>query len=297
MFEKRSCLLRRGSGAGMQGTGAAVERATSTESGPSQSSRASGAVCTSRRRTKHGTRGVTPARQNTCPAWSRALAPSVTGAFSAAPSPPLSPDRLRRARLHRESTRGFDAASVHRSMLQVTRHGAFPGAHRPALYLPTDPDSPVGTAGECIWTGGARGLSSAVTARRAGDEMAGIGTEVRTGNRLGALGDNPAAAAARSEPSCPEPHAMAVARRGVARQRMPSARRAEREGVRERFGGAGTFRNRGAGGVTAVPVEVAARVRKKHGGTTGCVDIRAIGGGRRRGRLTPDNCCYRASIR
>ena len=106
MFEKRSCVLRRGAGAGMHRTGTAVERATVTESVPSQSPHASGAVGTS---------------------------------SSPTSSAPLSPDALRRTALRSV------AAPAHRSTLQGTHHGALSGTHRPALYLPTDPDSPVAT--------------------------------------------------------------------------------------------------------------------------------------------------------
>ena len=109
MFEKRSCVLRLGFGAGMQGTGAAAERATVNESAPSQSARAPAAVGTSRQRTKHRTRGAIPERRHTRAAWSGASARSVTRAFSPAPSPLLSPDALRRACLYGEGTRGFDA--------------------------------------------------------------------------------------------------------------------------------------------------------------------------------------------
>ena len=62
-----------------------------------------------------------------------ASARSVTHAFSPAPSPPLSSDALRRARLDGEWTRGFDTAgpvqpcAALAQRLQVTHHGALAG--------------------------------------------------------------------------------------------------------------------------------------------------------------------------
>ena len=110
MFEKRLCVLRRGCGAGMEGTGTAAERATVTQSAPSQSRTASGAAGAQRRRTKRGARGPTPARRKALPAWSGVSVSGVTRAVSPTPSPPLGSHRLRRARQHEEPTRAADAA-------------------------------------------------------------------------------------------------------------------------------------------------------------------------------------------
>ena len=115
MFEKRSCVLRCGSEAGMRGIGTAVERATVTESAPSQSPRASGAVGTSRRRTNHRAGSATCARRNTRPASSRSSARSVTDAFSPAPSSPLSPDSPRTL------VRGIDTRVRHRTVRAAVR--------------------------------------------------------------------------------------------------------------------------------------------------------------------------------
>ena len=158
-----------------------------------------------------------------------------------------------------------------------------------ALCLSRDPTSPVESAAECVWTGRSRRVSSAATARRTGNEMACIGTEVRTAKRPGALRDNPAVAATRNEPSRPGPRAMAVARRGVARQRMSGTRQVETLGVRGRIGGAGAFGKRRVGGMSAVAAEVVARSNKTHATTMGCANIRPGGAWRRRGRLTRDN--------
>ena len=218
------------------------------------------------------------------------------------PRPPRVPVRGMDTRIRCHAARA--ALRRPRATLHVTHHGTLSGTHCPALYLPTDPDSPVGTPVKCVCTSRARRLSSASSARPTGNEMACIGNatcghggEVPTANQPGAMRDNPAVAATHTEPSRPEPRALEVARRGVARRRMPSARRVETVEVRGRIGGAGAFRKRRGGGVLAMRAEVVARVWKKKGQTAGCADFRGIGGGRQQDRLTPDNCCYRASIR
>ena len=124
------------------------------------------------------------------------------------------------------------------------------GGHRSALHLPTDPDRAVATPAKCLWTRRARWLSSSAMAC-IGNTTCCHGSEAPTPNRPGVPSDNPAVAATLTEPSRLPPEAIAVARRAVARQRMPNVRRVETVGIGERIQGGRAFRKHRGGGVMA----------------------------------------------
>ena len=263
MFEMRSCLLRCCRVAGLQGTGSAAERPTLPRPAPCRG------PCASAR--------------------------GVSGAFRPAPSSPLSPGRFGRARTCGEPTRGFGAARpvrraaapVYRSSLRKVRQGVLPGTHRPALYPSADPDCPAATVENCAWTVRVRRVSSVATARCAGNGMAcmdnatcGHGGEAPPSNRPGAVRGSSVSTATRTGPGAAAP-----------------ASRAETGGVRGRIGGAGASRKRETGGGRATQADAAGRAVKKRGKAIGCAEFRGAGAGPRMGRLTPDNGCYRASIR
>ena len=216
-----------------------------------------------------------------------ASARCASGAFRPGPSSPLGPGRFGRARSCAEPTRGFGAARpAQRSSLQKIRPGALPSIHRPALYSSADPDSPAETIENCAWTGRVRRVSSVATARCAGNGMpcmdnatCGHGGEAPPSNRSGAIRGSSVSTATRTGPGAAAP-----------------ASRAETGGVRGWIGGAGGRRKRTAGSVWPAQADAAARAVRKRGRAEGCADFRGVESGRRMGRLTPDNGCYRASI-
>ena len=203
MFEKRqddiSCLAVAGAG----GIGPAAGPAAVTPSAPSQSPDASSAVCTSRHRTTQDSRVSTTASRHDAPlamrpASARASAPVATGDLSSPPSPtstcrarpgpapprPLGPGvdtrfrrRLVRAAFHRMHARRHAPGGAGHG---GTRHHA--GG---ALCRSPGPDSVVGTAAKCVWTGRAWRLSSASSVRRTGTAMACIDTATHRHRREG----------------------------------------------------------------------------------------------------------------
>ena len=277
-----------------------------TPSAPSQSPGASSAVCTSRHRTTQDSRVSTTASQRNAPpairpARARASAPVATGDFSSLPSPtptcpaqpgparprPLGPGvdtqfrrRLVRAALHRMHARHHASGGAGRS---GTRHQS-----AGALCRSPGPDSAVGTAAKCVWTGRAWRLSSASSVRRTGTAMACIVTATyrhsikrRTPGRLSVRRDSSVLAVTFIEQSSAEPRA--VARR----------RRAGRVCLRRQFRGAALLRGGATGGGSVATTGKTVSCGKSHAKTIACVDSQAARVRLPRRRFTRDNGIYR----
>ena len=238
MFEKRQDDISCWAVADAGGIGPAAGPAAVTPSAPSQSPGASSAVCTSRHRTTQDSRVSTTASQRNappafCPARARASASVATGDFSSLPFPtstcpaqpgpapprPLGPGvdtrfrrRLVRAALHRMHARHHASGGAGRS---GTRHQS-----AGALCRSPGPDSAVGTAAKCVWTGRAWRLSSASSVRRTGTAMACIDTATHrhrpegcTPSRLNGYRDGSVLGATLIEHRGAEPRAVARCRR------------------------------------------------------------------------------------
>ena len=151
-----------------------------------------------------------------------------------------------------------------------------------ALYRSEGPDKAGRTAAKCVWTGRAKPISSAPSARRTGNEMGCTGSasdghrsERRTPRRLDARREGCALAAALTEP------AWWWIRLG---------------GLRRQIRGAGALREGAEGAASAAVSGKTAPCRKRHAETTGCAGFWAVRARLPRCRLTRDNCCYRESI-
>ena len=175
-------------------------------------------------------------------------------------------------------------------------------AHRPALSWRTNRDTPVARPAKCAWTDRGGAVWSAFTARRAGIEMACMGgttggrrDDVPTANLPDTVRDHlvlTSALGARAGCQSCTPVVASALRSG---RRIPGARGVDSGGVRGRIGGAGAHRTPAEGGGWTARAGGGARGGNARGKPAGCAKTGAVGTEFRGGRLTPDNCCYRAS--
>ena len=306
MFEKRqddiSCLAVAGAG----GIGPAAGPASVTPSAPSQLPGASSAVCTSRHRTTQDSRVSTTASQPNAPpamrpASARASASVATGDFSPLPSPtPTCPARSEPAppravgpgvdmRFRRRLVR----ASLHR--MHARRHAPGGAGHSGtrhhtggALCRSPGPDSAVGTAAKCVWTGRSWRLSSASSVRRTGTAMACIDTATHrhrregcTPSRLNGDRDGSVLGATLIERSGVEP-------RAVARHR-----RAGRVCLPRQIRGLAAVHGREGGGGSAATTGKTIPCGRKYAETIACADFQAARTRLPRRYFTRDNVIYR----
>ena len=306
MFEKRqddiSCLAVAGAG----GIGPAAGPATVTPSAPSQLPGASSAVCTSRHRTTQDSRVSTTASQPNAPpairpASARASAPVATGDFSPLPSPTSTRPARAGPAPPRAVGPGVDIR-FRRHLIRAALHCMHARRHAPggaghsgtrhhaggALCRSPGPDSAVGTATKCVWTGRAWRLSSASSVRRTGTAMGCIDTATHrhrpegcTPSRLNGDRDGSVLAATLIEHRGAEPRA--VARR----------RRAGRVCLRRQIHRLAPVQGREGGGSSAATTGKTIPCGRKHAETIASAGFQAARTPLPRRRFARDNVIYR----
>ena len=287
-------------------TGPAAGPATVTPSAPSQSPGVSSVVCTSRHRTTQDSRVSTTASQRYAPpaigpASARASAPVATGDFSSPPSPTSTrparagsaPPRTLGPGLDNRFRRHLIHAALH--CKHARRHAPGGAGHSGtrhhaggALCRSPGPDSAVGTAAKCVWTGRAWRLSSASSVRRTGTAMACIDTATHRHRREGCTpsrlnGDRDGSVLG----------ATLIKRSGVEPRAVARHRRAGRVCLLRQIRGLAAVHGREGGGGSAATTGKTIPCGRKYAETIACAGFQAARTPLPRHRFARDNGIYR----